>query len=207
MKNVVLTILTLAVFGVLCCGPASAQSLAKAPNLHLKDIRGRRINLSEYQGKVVLLNFWATWCPPCRTEIPDLIKLQKEYRKQGLRIFGITYPPQTPGQVRRFVKKAGVNYPIGLGKKPTKALFDKSGVLPITVIIDRAGNVRGVVQGILYPDEFEEKIKPLLLSTICRSLDASGASRKSCAYCVSKKQKRRSLNLAADWCIPLRRWH
>ena len=132
----------------------------------LKDIRGRRIRLTDYKGKVVLLNFWATWCPPCRTEIPDLIKLQKEYRNQGLRVIGITYPPQTLLQVRSFVRKIGVNYPIVLGKKPTKESFDKSEVLPITVIIDREGNVRGVVQGILYPEEFEEKIKPLLVSTI-----------------------------------------
>ena len=111
----------------------------------------------------MLLNFWATWCPPCRTEIPDLIKLQREYRNQGLRVIGITYPPQTLSQVRRFVRTMGVNYPIALGAKPTKALFDKSEVLPITVIIDREGNVRGVVQGILYPEEFEEKIRPLLI--------------------------------------------
>jgi thiol-disulfide isomerase/thioredoxin len=140
------------------------QSLAKAPNLRLTDIRGRRIRLSDYRGKVVLLNFWATWCPPCRTEIPDLIRLQNKHRDQGLRIIGITYPPQTLMQVRRFIKEAGVNYPIGLGKRSTKALFDKSEVLPVTVIIDPSGNVRGVVPGILYPEEFEEKIKPLLLS-------------------------------------------
>jgi thiol-disulfide isomerase/thioredoxin len=143
----------------------SALAQSPPPNLSFKDIRGRRIRLSDYKGKVVLLNFWATWCPPCRTEMPDLIKLQTEYRGQGLRIIGITYPPQTLSKVRRLVRKIGVNYPITLGKKPTKALFDKSDVLPITVIIDREGNVRGVVQGILYPEEFEEKIRPLLRSS------------------------------------------
>ena len=148
----------------LCCAPAAAQSLAKAPRLSFKDIRGRRIRLSDYKGKVVLLNFWATWCPPCRTEIPDLMKIQTEYRDQGLRIIGITYPPQTLLEVRRFVRKIGVNYPIASGKTATKAMFDKSDVLPITVVIDREGNVRGIVQGILYSDEFKEKVKPLLIS-------------------------------------------
>jgi len=132
--------------------------------LSLKDIRGRRIHLTDYTGKVVLLNFWATWCPPCRKEVPDLIKMQREYRDRGLQIIGITYPPQTLAQVRRFVTKMGINYPIALGNKETKALFDDGDVLPITVIIDREGKVRGIVQGILYSEEFEEKIRPLLMS-------------------------------------------
>ena len=164
LRKVARRILTLPVLLTLWCGPALAQYLVRAPSLSLKDIRGHRVRLTDYKGKVVLLNFWATWCPPCRAEIPDLIKIQTAYRNQGLRIIGITYPPQTLLQVQRFVREIGVNYPIALGKKPIKALFDKTEVLPITVIIDRDGNVRGIVQGILYSDEFEEKIKPLLIS-------------------------------------------
>jgi thiol-disulfide isomerase/thioredoxin len=159
----------LPVFLVLWCGSALAQSFEKAPQLSLKDIRGRRIHLTDYRGKVVLLNFWATWCPPCRKEIPDLVKMQREYRDRGLQIIGITYPPQTLAQVRRFVTKVRVKYPIALGNKETKALFDDGDVLPITVIIDREGKVRGIVQGILYSEEFEEKIKPLLKSNARRS--------------------------------------
>lgn len=90
--------------------------------------------------------------------------MQREYRDRGLQIIGITYPPQTLAQVRRFVTKMGINYPIALGNKETKALFDDGDVLPITVIIDREGKVRGIVQGILYSEEFEEKIRPLLMS-------------------------------------------
>jgi len=167
----------------LCCGPAPAQSLAKAPKFPLRDIHGRRVRLTDYKGKVVLLNFWATWCPPCLTEVPDLIKMQTQYRDQGLRIIGITYPPQTLRQVQRFVREIGINYPIALGTKSTKELFDKSEVLPITVIIDREGNVRGVVQGILYPEEFEEKIKPLLISITqpSASLAPAGGKRETFA--------------------------
>jgi thiol-disulfide isomerase/thioredoxin len=71
-----------------------AQSSQQGQSLTLEDIQGRRFSLSDYKRKVVLLNFWATWCPPCRTEIPELIKMQRQYRTQGLRIVGITYPPR-----------------------------------------------------------------------------------------------------------------
>jgi thiol-disulfide isomerase/thioredoxin len=140
----------------------SAQSFKKAPVLDLKDLQGRQIKLSDYRGKVVLINFWATWCVPCRTEIPDLVKMQRQYNRQGLRLIGITYPPQKIAEVRRFVKRMRVNYRIALGTESIKALFDESDVLPITVIIDRDGNFRDVIKGVLYRDEFEEKIKPQL---------------------------------------------
>ncbi len=134
----------------------------KAPALALKDLRGRTVRLSNYKGKVVLLNFWATWCPPCRAEMPDLIKIQRQYRSFGLQVIGITYPPEQIGEVQQFTKKLGVNYPIALGTKETKALFDQTETLPLTIIIDRQGNVHERIEGILLPEEFEQKIKPLL---------------------------------------------
>ena len=134
----------------------------KAPALTLKDLRGRTLRLSDYKGKVVLVNFWATWCPPCRAEMPDLIKMQREYRGRGLQVVGVTYPPEEVREVRRFIRKLGVNYPIALGTKETKTLFDETETLPLTVVIDRQGNVRELIEGILLPEEFEQKIKPLL---------------------------------------------
>ena len=120
---------------VLVCLPARAQPSKQAPPLALKDIRGRQFRLSDYKGKVVLLNFWATWCPPCRTEIPDLIKMQRQYRAQGLRIVGITYPPEKTSEVRRFMRRLGINYRIAIGTKATKALFTSSETLPMTMSI------------------------------------------------------------------------
>jgi thiol-disulfide isomerase/thioredoxin len=133
-----------------------------APTLVLKDLQGRALRLSDYKGKVVVLNFWATWCPPCRAEMPDFIKMQREYRSKGLQVIGITYPPEEIEEVRQFVRKLGVNYPIALGTKETKILFDESETLPVTIVIDRQGKVRERIEGILLPVEFEQKIKPLL---------------------------------------------
>lgn len=139
---------------------ASAQQ--RAPDLSFKDINGKTIRLSDFKGKVVLLNFWATWCVPCRTEIPDLVKKQREYRRQGLRIVGITYPPERMTEVRRFARKLKINYPLSIGSKETKQTFTSSETLPLSVIIDQEGVVRGMIEGIMYSDEFEEKVKPLL---------------------------------------------
>jgi peroxiredoxin len=140
----------------------SAQKARKAPALSLRDIQGRSLRLSDYKGKVVLLNFWATWCPPCRAEMPDLVKMQREYKSRGLQVVGITYPPETAGEVRRFTRKLRINYPVALGTKETKSLFEQSETLPLTIVIDREGNIRDRIEGILLPEEFEQKIKPLL---------------------------------------------
>jgi len=142
----------------------SAQS--SQTDLPLKDIHGHSFKLSDFKGKVVLLNFWATWCPPCRKEIPQLIKLQHKYRKAGLQIIGITYPPEKLSSVRAFAKKSQANYPLVLGSERTKSNFTSSEVLPVTVVIDRVGNVREVIEGILLPEEIDEKIKPLLSESI-----------------------------------------
>jgi len=134
----------------------------KAPPLTLKSIEGQTVRLSDYRGKVVLINFWATWCPPCRAEIPDLVKFQKEYGKDGLQIIGVTYPPEERASVRRFTRRLKVNYPIALGTREIKASFSRDETLPLTVIIDREGVIRGTIAGILLPEEFNEQIKPLL---------------------------------------------
>lgn len=140
---------------------ATAQG-TKAPALVLKDLRGRRVRLSDFKGRVVLLNFWAEWCPPCRAEIPDLVQWQREYRSRGLQVIGITYPPTDRIAVRQFARTLKINYPVVFGTAETKARFDQSETLPITVIIDRDGNIREIITGVILPEEFETKIEPLL---------------------------------------------
>ncbi|MBD0372439.1 MAG: TlpA family protein disulfide reductase [Pyrinomonadaceae bacterium] len=158
MLRVLILVLLLAAFPVVVI----AQGRSKAPSLELRDLRGRTVRLSDYKGKVVLLNFWATWCPPCRAEMPDLVKWQREYRSRGLQVIGVTYPPTETSEVRQFVRTVKVNYPILFGSAETKALFEQSDTLPVTVVIDRDGNIDDLIQGIILPEEFEQKVKPLL---------------------------------------------
>jgi len=157
----------------------SAQSPRTAPNLQLQTIDGRILNLADYKGKVVLLNFWATWCPPCRQEIPELIKIQRQFRGRGLQIVGVTYPPEESSNVRRFARRARVNYPIALGKKETKLTFSASETLPVTAIIDSEGNLRDVIEGIMYGDEFDQKVKPLLPHASSQIKGAGNQSQQS----------------------------
>src|SRR6185369_778437 len=157
-------ILTLLIICLITQAAAFAQTekIEKLPDISLKDLKGTTVNLSRYNGTIILLNFWATWCIPCRAEIPELVKWQKKYQSKGLQIIGITYPPANRQRVLNFIRKNRVNYPILAGTKKTKALFDPGETLPITVVIDKAGNIKARIEGVIFDEEFDEKIKPLL---------------------------------------------
>ncbi len=164
---------------LVCSVAAGAQSAMPAAALQLKDVYGRPFDPKILRGKVVLVNFWATWCGPCRTEIPDLVRKQREYRNQGLQIVGITFPPEKITEVRRFARKLRMNYPVLIGKKETKTLFTASETLPMTVVIDRDGLVRDVIEGIMYDDEFEQKVKPLLTGSATPTAAEPGTQKGS----------------------------
>ena len=133
-----------------------------APALALKDLRGRVVRLGDYRGRVVLLNFGATWCVPCRAEAPDLVRLQRDYGGRGLQVLGVSYPPNSRRAARRFARELKINYPLLTGTRAAKARFTRSETLPTTVVIDRRGRVREIIEGILLPEEFDGKVRPLL---------------------------------------------
>jgi thiol-disulfide isomerase/thioredoxin len=147
---------------------AQNKRIEKAPAVALKDLSGKIVKIGDYKGKVILLNFWATWCPPCRAEIPELIKWQKKYQNQGLQIIGITYPPTSRAKVHRFARRNKINYPVLFGSKKTRALFNAGETMPFSVVIDRNGNIGEGIEGVIFADEFDEKIKPLIESGLKR---------------------------------------
>ena len=133
-----------------------------APSFTLKNLRGGKARLSDYKGKVVLINLWATWCAPCRAEMPELVRLQKEYKARGLQILGVTYPDEPRTTVRRIVRKYKLNYPVIFGTREFLESYQIGEIMPVTVVVDGAGNIRERILGILDIQDFKEKVEPLL---------------------------------------------
>ena len=133
----------------------------QAPDLDLNQFGGGRIRLKDLRGRVVVLNFWATWCVPCRVEIPDLNKLTDEFRGQDLTVIGISWD-DTDKQINAFQKQIKLNYKIVLGGESVEAKFGGVPDLPTTFIIDRTGHLRQKLVGAAEKSEFESVIRPLL---------------------------------------------
>ena len=130
----------------------------------LPDLDGTPQALAQWRGKVVVVNFWATWCAPCREEIPLLVKLQTKYREGGLQLVGIAI--DQPDKVRPYAKEMGMNFPILIGGVDaidlTKTLGNRVGVLPFTVVVGRDGTVASREVGILKEARIEAILAPLL---------------------------------------------
>lgn len=133
----------------------------KRPDFTLPDLEGKKRSIKEWDGKVVLLNFWATWCPPCRKEMPAFVELQDQYGKQGLQIVGLAIDQRGP--VEDFSDGIGVNYPIIFGEESALTISAKYGnrlgQLPYTVLIDRKGIIRYIRKGEITKEMAEEQIK------------------------------------------------
>ena len=133
-----------------------------APGFELKDLAGKNVRLSDFRGKVVLLNFWATWCPPCKEEMPWFVDLQRRYGAQGLQVIGVAMDDSGEKAIASFVQKLGVNYPVLLGKESTARAYGDVQFLPDTFYIGRDGKIVSHVQGLINRKEIEETVKKAL---------------------------------------------
>ena len=158
MKRVAAILIIALSFGLFTV--ATAQK--KAPNLSLKTGDGKTYELYRHKGKVVILNFWATWCGPCRQEIPDFIEVYKKYKDQGVEIVGVSLDQGGWEKVNPFVKQNSINYPVVLGNPAVASTFGKIQFIPTTFIIDPSGNIVDEHTGVMTKAMLEAKIKPYL---------------------------------------------
>ena len=133
----------------------------KAPYFELKDLNGNKVRLSDFAGKVIILDFWATWCPPCKKEIPDFIELYKQYSKRGVTIIGIALDEYNA--VKNFQSENKINYPILLGTDEVVKLYGGIRGIPTTFVIGKDGTIRQRYEGFRPKDLFEKEIKAALI--------------------------------------------
>jgi peroxiredoxin len=144
-----------------------------APDFTLKSLDGKDVHLSDYKGKAVLLNFWATYCQPCKIEMPWFAELQKQYEPQGLEVVGVAMDDVPPDTIKKFASDLGVNYQILIGKESVADLYGGMQFLPTTFYIDRQGKIVDRVFGLVSHSEIESNIKKALGGTASAQAPAS----------------------------------
>lgn len=145
-------------------GESEARGAIRAPAFTLPGLDGRQHELGEWGGKVVLLNFWASWCSPCQTEIRDLVALQVQYGSRGLQVVGIGMDDET--RLRNVQRTLEINYPVLFTSSPAHPLMprygNRDGVVPYSVLISRKGEVVYTRTGVITPEIFDQQVLPLL---------------------------------------------
>ena len=125
------------------CAPKTPEGPAvPAPDFKIQDLQGRTLTLADYKGKVLVINFWATWCPPCRREIPDFIEAYAELKDRGLEILGVSVDDMAAPALMEWVRKQGITYPVALATPEIVAAYEPGDYIPATIIVDRKGVIR-----------------------------------------------------------------
>jgi len=145
--------------------PPSATKSSAAPDFTLESLDGTSVRLSDLRGKAVLLNFWATWCSPCKIEMPWFIELQKQYGPEGLQVVGVAMDDSSKDDIAKFAKEMGVNYPVLMGKEAVGDAYGGVPALPETFFIGRDGKIVDRIIGLKGKAEIEDSIKKALSTT------------------------------------------
>ncbi len=148
--------------GIFALAFASQPMMNKAPAFVLKDLEGKEVSSSVFANKVVLLNFWATWCPPCLAEIPALKALQNDYRAKGFEVVGISVDEDGSQAVKAFVEKKGINYSILMSTDEVVEAYGGIRAIPTTFLISRDGKIVRKYFGEQRKSVLEEAIKKLI---------------------------------------------
>jgi peroxiredoxin len=141
--------------------PRLTQS-SLAPDFSLESLDGKTMRLSDFRGKAVLLNFWATWCGPCKVEMPWFVDLQNQYGSQGLQIVGVAMDDASKEDIGKFAKDMGVNYPILIGKESVGDQYGGVPALPESFVITRDGKIMDKIIGLRGKADIEDAIKKAL---------------------------------------------
>ena len=160
MKFKWFTVAALAVLAVSCSRPKPSGKAA--PDFALKDATGQTVKLSDYRGKVVLLNFWATWCGPCKIEIPWFMTFQQQYKDRDFAVLGISLDEDGWDSVKPYVAKEKINYRIMVGNDEIDKAYGGLSSLPTTFIIDRNGRIASKHVGLVSKNIYEQEIQRLI---------------------------------------------
>jgi len=136
----------------------------QAPDFTLKDANGHTVRLSDYRGKVVLLDFWATWCGPCKIEIPWFQEFERQYKDKGFAVIGVAMDEEGWNVVKPFAQHMSINYRVVVGDDTIGDLYANGGIdaLPTTFLIDRGGRIASIHVGLSSKSDFEDDIQELL---------------------------------------------
>ena len=150
------------VFGamVLLNNSIPADDYKSAPDFKLTDLDGKKITLSDYEGKVLFVNFWATWCPPCRQEIPGFIKAYEKYKDDGLVILGVAVSDKEK-TVKAYVDRFEISYPVAMGDMKIIRDYEPGNAIPSTIVVDREGNIFHKHVGFMEQSQVEKIFKDL----------------------------------------------
>jgi peroxiredoxin len=179
VARVSLAVAAILMFGSGCSSSKTVNAAVKdhkdrkpAPEFALKDANGQTVHLSDYRGKVVLLDFWATWCGPCKIEIPWFQEFERQNKDKGFAVIGVAMDEEGWDVVKPFAKYVGINYRLVIGDETITQLYGGVEAMPTTFLIDREGRIASVHVGLSGKRAFEDEIQELLRDSSNSSVSA-----------------------------------